>query len=95
VPVLKSIYGTENGKEKQLTATFLYPGNVIIEANEGDQIPGGYKVSKIFTETNKVEIIKGKDKIQVGFSTLIPAFKQSERQVQPGISPYIPGMNRR
>lgn len=88
LPVLKSIYGTE----KQLMATFIYPGNVTVEANEGDQIPGGYRVSKIFADTSKVELAKGRDKFQVGFSTLAPTSRQLTGQ--PGATPFVPGINR-
>lgn len=87
LPVLKSIYGTE----KLLMATFIYPGNVTIEANEGDQIPGGYRVSKIFADTSKVELAKGRDKFHVGFSTLAPASRQMG---QSGATPFVPGINR-
>lgn len=88
LPVLKSIYGTE----KRLMATFIYPGNVTVEANEGDQIPGGYRVSKIFADTSKVELAKGRDKFQVGFSTLAPASRQLMGQA--GATPFVPGINR-
>lgn len=90
LPVLKSIYGTEN----RLMATFIYPGNVTVEATEGDSIPGGYRVSKIYADTSKVELGKGREKYQVGFSTLAPTSRQLIGQGQPGATPFVPGINR-
>jgi len=89
LPVLKSIYGTE----KRLVVTFLYPGNVTVEANEGDQIPGGYRVSKIFAETSKVDLAKGREKFQVGFSTLAPTSRQVTGQGN-NAGAFVPGINR-
>lgn len=90
LPVLKSIYGTE----KRLIATFIYPGSVTVEANEGDRIPGGYRVSRIFADTSKVELAKGREKFQVGFSTLAPTSHQLTGQSQPGATPFVPGIIR-
>lgn len=90
LPVLKSIYGTE----RRLVATFIYPGNVTVEANEGDRIPGGYRVSKIVADTNKVELARGREKFQVGFSTQAPTSHDLTSQAQPGAAPFVPGINR-
>jgi hypothetical protein len=84
-PVLKSIYGAD----KLLLATFIYPGNIVVEANEGDLIPGGYRVSKIYSDINKVELIKDKHKFQVGFSALAPLIRS-----QGSGAPFVPGISR-
>ena len=66
---------------------------VVVEANEGDQIPGGYRVSKIFEETSKVELAKGREKFLVGLSALAPTSRQVTGQGNtPGA--FVPGINR-
>jgi hypothetical protein len=68
LPVVKSIFGTQ----KRTVATFLYPGNMTIEAVQGDTLPGGYRVRKIYTETNKVDLTKDGQKFSVGMSSVAP-----------------------
>lgn len=88
LPVLKSIYGTE----KRLIATFIFPGSVTVEASEGDRIPGGYQVSRIFADASKVELAKGRNKFQVGFSTLAPIPRQLTGQGLPATASFVPGI---
>jgi hypothetical protein len=90
LPVLKSIYGTE----QRLTATFIYPGNIFVEANEGDPIPGGYRLNKIVANTSKVELTKGHEKYQIGFSTMAPTSPKLTSQTPQGQGSFVPGINR-
>lgn len=72
LPVVKSILGTD----RRVVATLIYAGNVQVEAMPGDTVPGGYKVGKIHQDSNKVELMKGKQRYTVGFSTVVPTAKQ-------------------
>lgn len=93
LPVVKSILGAD----RRMIATLIYPGNVVVEAALGDMVPGGYKVVKIHEESNKVDLLKGKQHFTVGFSTVVPTAKQqtgSIQSVQGGPAPYVPGIAR-
>ena len=80
LPVVKSILGTDH----RIVITLIYPGNVQVEAMLGDTVPGGYKVGKIYQDSNKVELTKGKQRYTVGFSAVVPMAKQRESTVQNG-----------
>lgn len=92
LPVVKSIFGTD----RRVVATLIYPGNVLVEAVPGDMLPGGYRVGKIHQDANKVELVKGKERHAVGFSTVVPAARQPISNTQPGQigAPvaYVPGI---
>jgi hypothetical protein len=85
LPVVKSIFGTEN----HMVATLIYPGNMQVEAVVGELIPGGYKINKIHQTANKVELIKGKEKFTIGFSAIVPLANQKNLYSPVGPS----GMN--
>lgn len=86
LPVLKSIIATNN---KGMVASFIFPGSVVMSASEGETLPGGYRVDKIYAETDKVALSRGKDKFTVGFSTIAPMSKSSG-QSMPGMPGYMP-----
>ncbi len=65
-PVVRGVHGAN----KNLYATFLYSNGSTVEARQGDQIPGGFRVVALSAE--RVEIQRGNERIQVGFSSIPP-----------------------
>ncbi|OHE80662.1 MAG: hypothetical protein A2X76_01325 [Lysobacterales bacterium GWF1_69_6] len=65
-PVVRGVHGAN----KNLYATFLYSNGSTVEARQGDQIPGGFRVIALSAE--RVEIQRGSERIQVGFSSIPP-----------------------
>lgn len=86
LPVVKSIFGND----KASVVTFIYEGNVKVGASQGDQIPGGYTVSKIDQDSNKVELRKGKDVHIIGTSSTVPVTKQKPAAQQNQMSMMPP-----
>lgn len=88
VPVVKSVYGVRD----TLVATFIYSNGTTMEAKVGDTLNGGFKVTKITVD--RVELLKNKKVIQLGFSAMAPLAPAAGVQI-PGVSqPYIPPMGR-
>jgi len=83
-PTVKMVQGVDNS----LFATFLYPGNMTMDARVGDTISGGYKVLAI--SVNQVVLSKDGERIRLGFSasppTPLPSMDTVGRQNAP-----IPG----
>lgn len=93
VPVVKSVYGVRD----TLVATFIYSNGTTMEAKVGDTLNGGFKVTKIAVD--RVELVKNKKVIQLGFSATPPAaapVAASAGGVQmPGMpQPYMPPLGR-
>jgi len=65
-PTVKMVQGVGNS----LFATFLYPGNMTMDARVGDVISGGYKVESI--SVNQVVLSKDGEKMRLGFSASPP-----------------------
>jgi type IV pilus biogenesis protein PilP len=65
-PTVKMVQGVDNS----LFATFLYPGNMTMDARVGDTISGGYKVLAI--SVNQVVLSKDGERIRLGFSASPP-----------------------
>lgn len=65
-PVVRGVHGAN----KNLYATFLYSNGSTVEGRLGDQIPGGFRVVALSAE--RVEIQRGRERIQVGFSSIPP-----------------------
>lgn len=65
-PVVRGVHGAN----KNLYATFLYSNGSTVEGRLGDQIPGGFRVVALSAE--RVEIQRGTERIQVGFSSIPP-----------------------
>lgn len=90
LPVVKSILGTD----KRTTVTFLYPGNVKVSAQPKDAIPGGYIVGQVDEDAGKVELLHGKERYMVGFSSTAPVSKNKPNQQanygMPGVPPIMP-----
>lgn len=84
VPVVKSVYGAGNA----LVANFLYPNGTTLEARVGDTLNGGYKVAKIGVD--KVELVKNKRSIQIGFSATPPAAAVAPAVTMPGAPMQMP-----
>ncbi|ANN80808.1 type IV pilus biogenesis protein PilP [Bordetella flabilis] len=80
-PTVKMVQGVGNS----LYATFLYPGNMTMDAREGDVISGGYKVESI--SVNQVVLSKEGERIRLGFSasppTPLPSLESSGYAVPP------------
>jgi hypothetical protein len=84
--VVKSIFGND----KASVVTFIYEGNVKVGASQDDQIPGGYTVSKIDQDSNKVELRKGKEVHIIGTSSTVPVTKQKPAAQQNQMSMMPP-----
>jgi len=82
-PVVKVVYGVDH----KLVATFLYSNGVVMDAGAGDTILGGFKVAAI--SVDKVQLVRGKTRYQVGFSATAPAVPV---QTQTSIPMSGPGM---
>lgn len=65
-PTVKMVQGVGNS----LFATFLYPGNMTMDARVGDTISGGYKVESI--SVDQVVLSKNGERIRLGFSASPP-----------------------
>jgi hypothetical protein len=65
-PTVKMVQGVGDS----LFATFLYPGNMTMDARVGDTISGGYKVLAI--SINQVVLSKDGERIRLGFSASPP-----------------------
>lgn len=93
-PVVKSVYGVGD----QLTATFLYSTGVMMDAKQGDTILGGFKVVSVGVD--KVELMKGKQRLTVGFAATAPTHAVPTAPffpTMPGpvVRPPLPGRARR
>jgi type IV pilus biogenesis protein PilP len=82
VPVVKSVYGVRD----TLVATFIYPNGTTMEAKVGDTLNGGFKVTKIAVD--RVELMRNKKVIQVGFSATPPV--ATVPGPGPGLGPGMP-----
>lgn len=65
-PTVKMVQGVGDN----VFATFLYPGNMTMDARVGDTISGGYKVEVI--NVNQVVLSKEGERIRLGFSASPP-----------------------
>lgn len=65
-PTVKMVQGVGNS----LFATFLYPGNMTMDARVGDVISGGYKVDSI--SVSQVVLSKDGETVRLGFSASPP-----------------------
>lgn len=83
-PTVKMVQGVDNN----LFATFLYPGNMTMDARVGDTISGDYKVLAI--SVNQVVLSKDGERIRLGFSASPPTPLPSMETVG-GQNPPIPG----
>lgn len=83
-PTVKMVQGVGNS----LFATFLYPGNMTMDARVGDTISGGYQVLAI--SVNQVVLSKDGERIRLGFSASPPTPLPST-DATGGQSPAIPG----
>jgi len=89
LPVVKSVYGVRD----TLVATFIYSNGTTMEAKVGDKLNGGYKVTKIAVD--KVELMKNKKVIQLGFSATPPVSAPTAGSPGAGMpQPYMPPMGR-
>lgn len=91
LPVVKSVYGVRD----TLVATFIYSNGSTMEAKVGDKLNGGYKVTKIAVD--KVELMKNKRVIQLGFSATPPVSVPVPAAGTSGAGmpqPYMPPMGR-
>lgn len=64
LPTVKQIVWTDHRQ----TITFLYPGDIRVQAQAGQAIPGGYVVGKVAEDMGSVELWKGKERVVVGSS---------------------------
>ncbi len=81
LPVVKSVYGVGD----QLYATFLYRSGVVMDAQQGDTILGGFKVVSVGVD--KVELMKGHQRLTVGFAATAP----TQPLAAPPFLPAMPG----
>lgn len=65
-PTVKMVQGVGDN----VFATFLYPGNMTMDARVGDTISGGYKVEAI--SVNQVVLSKDGERMRLGFSASPP-----------------------
>ena len=65
VPELKQIIAVESSKGNSVNAIFSQGGSKI-EANEGSELPGGYKVKAIIANQKRVVLVRGKETLSVG-----------------------------
>ena len=86
-PTVKMVQGVGDN----VFATFLYPGNMVMDARVGDTISGGYKVESI--SVNQVMLSKDGERIRLGFSgsppTPLPAL---DGQNSPAMPPMAGAM---
>lgn len=83
-PAVKMVQGVGDS----LFATFLYPGNMTMDARVGDVISGGYKVLAI--SVNQVVLSKDGERIRLGFSASPPT-PLPPMDAMPGQSGALPG----
>ncbi|WP_323025684.1 type IV pilus biogenesis protein PilP [Castellaniella sp.] len=80
-PTVKMVQGVGNN----LFATFLYPGDMAMDARVGETISGGYKVESI--SVNQVVLSKDGEQIRLGFSasppTPLPALDNQAGPMSP------------
>lgn len=84
-PVVRMVQGVG----KNLYATFLYPGNMTVDARVGDMISGGYTVKGI--SVNQVTLEKDGETIYLRFSAT-PSTPNQPRQANYDQMSYEPTM---